>query len=190
MRKRAPREHLFAHTGLAHSRYSRNLRAFMRKKREEFESLQDYKLGDFLTIQRWKLWASNAEDMDLVRELGSHMLCGQKKRRELINWKISFLHYSQKIFKEKQLKVKILVAQSCPTLCDPRSPPGSSVHGILQARILEWVAIPFSRGSFQPRDGTLISWIAGRPSEPAGKPLEKQLNDFRRNCRLSREPLP
>ena len=41
------------------------------------------------------------------------------------------------------------VAQSCPTLCDPVdcSPPGSSVHGILQARILEWVAISFSRGS-------------------------------------------
>ena len=45
--------------------------------------------------------------------------------------------------------VCVLVAQSCPTLCDPMdcSPPGSSVHEILQARILEWVAIPFSRGS-------------------------------------------
>ena len=46
-------------------------------------------------------------------------------------------------------KVKVLVGHSCPTLCstlDSR-PPGSSVHGILQARILEWVAIPFSRGS-------------------------------------------
>ena len=43
----------------------------------------------------------------------------------------------------------VLVTQSCPTLCDPMdcSPPDSSVHGILQARILEWVAIPFSRGS-------------------------------------------
>ena len=42
--------------------------------------------------------------------------------------------------------VCVLVTQSCPTLCDPMtcSPPGSSVHGILQARILEWVAIPFS----------------------------------------------
>ena len=40
-----------------------------------------------------------------------------------------------------------LVAQSCPTLCDPMTPPGSSVHGILQPRILEWVAMPFSRGS-------------------------------------------
>ena len=57
-----------------------------------------------------------------------------------------------------------LVAQSCPTLCDPMdcSPPGSSVHGILQARILEWVAISFSRGSSLPRDQTRVSCIAGR----------------------------
>ena len=51
------------------------------------------------------------------------------------------------------------------------SPPGSSVHGILQARILEWVAIPFSRGSSQPRDRTHVSCIAGRffTAEPPGK---------------------
>ena len=55
-------------------------------------------------------------------------------------------------------------AQSCLTLCDPMdsSPPGSSVHGILQAKILEWVAIPFSRGSSQLRDQTWVSCIAGR----------------------------
>ena len=55
------------------------------------------------------------------------------------------------------------VAQSCLTLCDPLdcSPPGSSVHGILQARTLEWVAVPFSRGSSQPRDRTQISRVAG-----------------------------
>ena len=41
------------------------------------------------------------------------------------------------------------------------SPPDSSVHGSLQARILEWVALPFSRGSSQPRDGTSVSCIAG-----------------------------
>ena len=59
---------------------------------------------------------------------------------------------------------KMLISQSCPTLCDPMdcNPPGSSVHGILQARILEWVVIPFSRGSSQPRDWTQVSWIAGR----------------------------
>ena len=51
------------------------------------------------------------------------------------------------------------VAQSCLTLCDPVdcSPPGSSVHGILQARILKWVAISSSRGSSQPRDRTHVS---------------------------------
>ena len=56
------------------------------------------------------------------------------------------------------------VTQSCLTLCDPVdcSPLGSSVHGILQARILEWVAISFSRGSSQPRDRTRVSCIPGR----------------------------
>ena len=51
-------------------------------------------------------------------------------------------------------EVEVLVAQLCPTLCDPMddSPPGSPVYGISQARILEWVAIPFSRGSSLPRD--------------------------------------
>ena len=42
------------------------------------------------------------------------------------------------------------------------TPPGSSVHGILQARILEWVAIPFSKGSFRPRDQTQVSCMEGR----------------------------
>src|SRR5574341_916161 len=53
------------------------------------------------------------------------------------------------------------VAQSCPTLCDPMdcNLPGSSVHGISQARIIEWVAISFSRGSFPLRDQTCISSI-------------------------------
>ena len=59
--------------------------------------------------------------------------------------------------------VLCLVSQSCLTLCDPvdYSPPGSSVHGILQARILEQVAMPFSRRSSQPRDRTQVSCIAG-----------------------------
>ena len=57
--------------------------------------------------------------------------------------------------------------QSCLTLCDPKdhSPPGSSVHGILQARILEWVAMPSSRGSSWARNWTSVSWgscITGR----------------------------
>ena len=59
---------------------------------------------------------------------------------------------------------EVLVTQSCPTLCDPKDcrPRGSSVSGILQARILEWEAIPFSRGSSRPRDWTWVSCMAGR----------------------------
>ena len=56
------------------------------------------------------------------------------------------------------------VAQLCPTLCDPMdcSLPGFSVHGILQARILEWVTISFSKGSSPPKDQTQVSRIGGR----------------------------
>ena len=56
------------------------------------------------------------------------------------------------------------VAQSCPTVCNPMdcSLPRSSVHGIFQPRVLEWVAISFSKGSSQPRDQTLVSHIVGR----------------------------
>ena len=56
-------------------------------------------------------------------------------------------------------KVKVKVAQSCLTLYNPMD---YTVHRILQARILEWVAFPFSRGSSQPRDQTQVSHIAGR----------------------------
>ena len=65
---------------------------------------------------------------------------------------------------KKERKKDSEVAHSCPTLCNPIdcSPPGSSVHGILQARILEWVAVSFSRGSSQPRDRTWVSCITGR----------------------------
>ena len=62
-------------------------------------------------------------------------------------------------------KVNVLAAQLCLTLCNPMdfcSPAGSSVHGILQARILQWVAISFSRGSSWSRDQTLVSLIAGK----------------------------
>jgi len=54
--------------------------------------------------------------------------------------------------------IKVKVAQSCPTPCDAMDYP---VHGILQARILEWVAFPFSRGSSQPKDQTQVSHTAG-----------------------------
>ena len=71
----------------------------------------------------------------------------------------NFEHYLTSVWKKESE-----VAQSCPTLCDPMdcSLPGSSLHGILQARVLEWVAISFSSGSSQPRDWTRVSRIPGR----------------------------
>ena len=61
-------------------------------------------------------------------------------------------------------KGKVLTTQLCPTLWDPMdwSLPGSSVHGILQARVLEWVTILFSRGLYQPKNWTRVSCTAGR----------------------------
>ena len=63
-----------------------------------------------------------------------------------------------------KVKSESEVAQSCPTLSDPMDcrPPGSSIHGILQARVLEWVAIAYSRGSSWPKDWTHVSCIGRR----------------------------
>ena len=82
--------------------------------------------------------------------------------------------------------------QPCPTLCNPMdcSPPGSSVHGFLQARILEWVAIAFSRGSSQPRDQTHDSYVScidkqgSLPLAPPGKPYHHHSSS------PTKQPLP
>ena len=77
----------------------------------------------------------------------------------------TFYHPIQFFFLGRQEKqVKAVVTQSCLTLCDPMdcNPPGSSVHGILQARILGWVALPSSRGSSQLWDQTWVSCIEDR----------------------------
>ena len=69
----------------------------------------------------------------------------------------------------KARHVKVKVAQSCLTLCDPMD---YTIHGILQARIWEWLAVPFSRGSSQPRDRprSLVLQADSLPIEPPGKP--------------------
>ena len=78
--------------------------------------------------------------------------------------KISFHSNPKERQCQRILNTNTYHRQSCPTLCDPMecSPLGSSVDGILQARILEWVAISFSRGCSQPRDWTQVSCTAGR----------------------------
>ena len=63
-----------------------------------------------------------------------------------------------KLYKVFKWQGEVKAAQSCPTLCNPMD---CTVHGILQVPVLEWVVIPFSRGSSQPREGTQVSFIAG-----------------------------
>ena len=82
-------------------------------------------------------------------------------------WEDSMLFHdknTQQITSKRKVKSESEVAQSCPTLCDPMdcSLPGSSVYGIFQAKLLEWVAIYFSRGSSRCRDRTWVSHVAGR----------------------------
>ena len=126
----------------------------------------DYLLG----IKPWWL----KDELNLVCSSGN--LQPSETHANWLSWPRSSTHTiknsrlpavlrSQEGFLEMMcLGLCVLVAQSCPTLCDPMdySPPGSSVHRILQARILEWFAIPFSRGSSQPRDWNRVSCIAGR----------------------------
>ena len=85
--------------------------------------------------------------------------------RCIVGWSLTqWLEYLDSLTIPQGWPFIVLVAQSCLTLCDPRdcSPLGSCVHGILQARILEWVAIPFSRGPSRPMDWTWVSHIADR----------------------------
>ena len=79
---------------------------------------------------------------------------------------------------------KVLDVQSCQTLCHPMdcSPPGSSVHGNLQARILGWVSIPFLRGSSQPREDSLPSEPPGQISQYAAAAAAKSLQSCPTLC--------
>ena len=74
----------------------------------------------------------------------------------MVSFSILFFLEPGHIWKCNMKKVRSASVSHSPCPCDPmdRSPPDSSVHGILQARILKWIVVPFSRGSYQPRDGT------------------------------------
>ena len=107
--------------------------------------------GTAFLVQQRTVFPKDGSDQD------SQMIqWGQGERRPRRRWWHWFLVTESE-------KVKVKVTQSCPTLCNPMdcSLLDSSVHGILQARILEWVAYPFFRGSPWPRDQPGVSCIAG-----------------------------
>ena len=145
---------------------SKELKSLLMKVKEESE-----KVGLKLNIQKTKImppgpitsWEIDGETVETVRdfilggskitadgdcshEIKRHLLLGRKAMTNIdsiLKSRVITLPTKACIVKEKE------VAQSCPTLCDPVdcSPPGSSVHGIFQARTQEWGAISFSRGS-------------------------------------------
>ena len=118
-------------------------------------------VGNSLSIQWFGLWVLTAKGLGSTPGWGI-------KITQAVPPKI------QKTIERSEIHTEIMEAQrkvcyslshrSHLTFCHPMdcSPPGSSVHGILQARILEWAAISFSRGSSWPRDQTRVSCIAGR----------------------------
>ena len=110
-------------------------------------------------VSLWTLWKKNLfQTRSLALAAFSLSLC-------IIFFLCASLCPNIPFYKDtRHIGLQEKVAQSCPTLCDPMdcSLPGSSVHGILQARILEWVAMPSSRGSSWSRGWTYISRLAGR----------------------------
>ena len=99
--------------------------------------------------ERWYPWQPWNASVPLIKAL-LHILTEDA-------W-YSTAHLPSIRWKKKKSESCLVVSDSAT----PWTPPGSSVHGIFQARILEWVAIPFSRGSSQTRDQTWVSLIAGR----------------------------
>ena len=110
------------------------------------------------TVTDFTFLGSKITADDYSHEIKRHLLLGRKAMRNLDSiLKSRDITLPAKVYIVKAMAFpvvmygcdKVKVAQLCPTLCDPMD---CIVHGILQARILEWVAVPFSRGSSQPRD--------------------------------------
>ena len=103
-----------------------------------------------------EMWLVGSIDMHVRPLAMQDKIEGEKER---VSWGPLY-SFPKLIF----LNSCVLLTRSCLSLCSPMDsrPPGSSIREILQASILEWVAIPFSRGSSPPRDQTWVSSIAGR----------------------------
>ena len=135
----------------------------------QFKSINSSVLS-FLCCPRWRDRATHHRQV-LVESSGKTWSTGEGNGKPLQYSCLENPMNSMKRQKDRTLKDELPrsvrwgeVAQSCPTLCSPIdcSLPGSSISGIFQARVLEWVAISFSRRFSWPRDQTLVSRIAGR----------------------------
>ena len=125
-----------------------------------------------LAVWWLRLHYSSSGGAGLIPDRGTKIplakMCSQKKKNECISidqwkqvWQLTDTSHLQQTL--SLLFSHCVLSNSWDSIdC---SLPGSSVYGICQARILQWVAISFSRGSFQPKDQTCVSWISGRNSE-------------------------
>ena len=124
---------------------------------------------------------------------GNRIICSQKAFPDFKNLSIYILLFQGMCVHARSL-------QSCLTLCSPMdcSPPGSSLHGILQARVLEWVAMPPSRGSSQLKDSTPISYVSyvslyrqesSLPLASPGKPLSGHEVKVAQSCPTHCDPM-
>ena len=107
----------------------------------------------------WPLWLNAFFFWELASSTTQqHLLINRNSTNKQIMWSLIFHFLKSQWSKKSQAHAH---EQSCWTLCSPLdcSPPGSSVHGILQARILEWVAISSSRGSSRPGDRIHVSCV-------------------------------
>ena len=129
---------------LKHNTYKTTVAQAWNKTPSNLLCLHTNLLGFFWKAYHNDHWLKEVK----VREQGHSRIPTREKKKKTTSQKL----------KESE------VAQSCVTLCSPMdcSPPGSSIHGVFQARVLQYVAISFSRGSSPPRDGTQVSRIAGR----------------------------
>ena len=122
--------------------------------RRDYDKLSKKGFSELTWVLRMLLWKQNCQlvNVEEMTEIGSHSYNHQEIWLMQIQANHQFFHWGG------------LVTQSCPTLCNPMdcNPPDSPVHGILQARILEWVTISFAKESSWPRARIQVSCIAGR----------------------------
>ena len=125
-----------------------------------------YIVYDFNYVTLWK-----NKTMKKIKSWSYQGRGGERMNRQSMNDFLGRWKYSDIIVKDirhktysagSNARMNAEALQSCLTLCHPMdySPPGSSIHGIFRARVLEWVAVPFSRGSSRPRYQTRISYVS------------------------------
>ena len=130
----------------------KSIKVRARKSRWPPPTTQDFLSTPNLTVQQYKTHTHTHTHTHTQNKIWHSQAFTKNSRKAFVHICINNIH-----------AFVCLIAQSCLTLCNPMdySPPGSSIHGLLQARIMEWVAIPFPRGFSPSRDRSWVSYSTG-----------------------------